>query len=77
MVERVRALKEEQNVLVWGSPTLVRTLMDEDLVDEYVLLVSPIVRGEGIRLFRDAGEQHDLRIAERDGARAAACSPCA
>ena len=64
VAERVRALRADQNVLVWGSPTLVRTLMDHDLVDEYVLLVSPIVRGEGIRLFRDAGEQHDLRIAE-------------
>ena len=64
VAERVRALRADQNVLVWGSPTLVRTLMDHDLVDEYVLLVSPIVRGEGIRLFRDAGGQHDLRIDE-------------
>ena len=63
-IERVRALREEQNLLVWGSPTLVRALMENGLVDEYVLLVSPIVRGKGIRLFRDAGEQHDLRITE-------------
>jgi dihydrofolate reductase len=62
--ERVRALRADQNLLVWGSPTLVQTLIDHDLVDEYVLLVSPIVRGKGIRLFRDAGEQHDLRITE-------------
>ena len=62
--DRVRALKEEQNVLVWGSPTLVQGLMEQGLVDEYVLLVSPIVRGKGIRLFRDAGDQHDLRITE-------------
>ena len=38
--------------------------MDHDLVDEFVLLVSPIVRARGIRLFRDAAEQHDLRITE-------------
>jgi dihydrofolate reductase len=61
-IERVRALREDQNLLVWGSPTLVQTLMDHDLVDEYVLLVSPIVRAKGIRLFRDAGEPHGLRI---------------
>ena len=64
VIERVRALREEQNLLVWGSPTLVQALMDHDLVDEFVLLVSPIVRAEGIRLFRDAGQQHSLRITE-------------
>jgi dihydrofolate reductase len=64
VIERVRALRADQNLLVWGSPTLVQTLMDHDLVDDYVLLVSPIVRAKGIRLFRDSGEQHDLRITE-------------
>ena len=64
VVEQVRALREENNLLVWGSPTLVQTLMDHDLVDEYVLLVSPIVRAKGIKLFRDAGDQHKLRITE-------------
>ena len=64
VMARIRSLKEEQNVLVWGSPTLVQDLMDEGLVDEYVLLYSPIVRGKGIRLFRDAGEQHKLKITE-------------
>jgi dihydrofolate reductase len=64
VIEQIRALREDQNLLVWGSPSLVQTLMDHDLVDEYVLLVSPIVRAKGIRLFRDAAEQRDLRIAE-------------
>ena len=64
VIEQIRALREDQNLLVWGSPTLVQTLMDHDLVDEYVLFVSPIVRAKGIRLFRDATEQRDLRIAE-------------
>ena len=63
-IERVRALKQDQSVLVWGSPTLVQALMDNDLVDEYVLLVSPIVRAEGIRLWRAASERRDLRIVE-------------
>jgi dihydrofolate reductase len=63
-MDEVRALKEESNLLVWGSPTLVQSLMDAGLVDEFLLLVSPIVRAKGVRLFRDAGEQHDLRITE-------------
>jgi dihydrofolate reductase len=64
VLERVRELKQNQNLLVWGSPSLVQSLIDDDLVDEYVLLVSPIVRGQGIRLFRDGGEQHALEIAD-------------
>src|SRR3954451_1855427 len=46
IADRVRALKEEQNLLVWGSPSLVQFLADKGLVDEYVLLYSPIVRGK-------------------------------
>jgi dihydrofolate reductase len=63
-IEQVRALRDEHDVLIWGSPTLVQSLMEHDLVDEYVLLVSPIVRGKGIRLFSDAAEQHTLGITE-------------
>jgi dihydrofolate reductase len=64
VVGRVGSLKATQNVLVWGSPTLVQTLMENGLVDDYVLLVSPIVLAKGLRLFRDAGDRHDLRIEE-------------
>ena len=70
----------EQNVLVWGSPTLVQTLMDEGLVDEYVLLVSPIVRGKGIRLCRRTAPSATCgspsrRLLERRHARACAMTP--
>jgi dihydrofolate reductase len=64
VVGRIGALREEHNMLVWGSPTLVQTLMEHELVDEYVLLTSPIVRGKGIRLFRESADQYDLRITE-------------
>jgi dihydrofolate reductase len=64
VVESVRKLKADQNLLVWASPTLVRTLIEEGLVDEYVLLVSPIVRGQGKKLLPEAGAQHDMQIAE-------------
>jgi dihydrofolate reductase len=62
VVERVVELKRDQNVLVWGSPTLVQTLIDNGLVDEYLLLVSPLVRADGVRLFAGASDQHKLRI---------------
>jgi dihydrofolate reductase len=62
-IERIRELKSDQNLLIWGSPTLVQSLLDKGLIDELVLLYSPIVRGEGIRLYRD-GQQHKLRVTE-------------
>jgi dihydrofolate reductase len=61
---RVRALRERENVLVWGSPALVKTLMEEHLVDEYVLLVSPIVRGRGKKLLPEDGTQYDLKVVD-------------
>ena len=62
--ERAAQLKQDQNLLVWGSSTLIGGLLDAGLLDELHLLVSPIVRGEGIRLFRDATRQHDLRVTD-------------
>ena len=62
-IERVRELREQQNLLIWGSPTLVQSLLDAGLIDELVLLYSPIVRGEGIRLYRE-GQKHKLRVTE-------------
>jgi dihydrofolate reductase len=62
-IEQVRKLRDEQNLLIWGSPTLVQSLLDAGLVDELVLLYSPLVRGKGIRLFRE-GQDHKLRVAD-------------
>lgn len=62
----VQALKEEdgKDLLVVGSPALVQTLIENDLVDEYRLMIDPIVLGGGKRLFRDAGEITKLRLVE-------------
>ena len=62
---RIRALRERENVIVWGSPTLVKTLMAENLVDEYALLVSPIVLGQGKKMLPEDGTQRTLRIIEQ------------
>jgi dihydrofolate reductase len=52
---QVRALKDKYrgDILVAGSGQLVRSLMAEDLVDEFHLMVFPIVLGSGRRLFDD------------------------
>jgi dihydrofolate reductase len=40
---------------VHGSGTLIRLLLENDLVDEITLLVVPVVLGQGMRLFPDSG----------------------
>jgi dihydrofolate reductase len=60
---RIRELKAEQNLLTWGSPSLVQGMLGEGLVDELVLLYSPIVLGVGKRLFGE-GARHDLEVTE-------------
>ena len=52
------------DVLVAGSGTLVQTLMRHDLVDEYRLMVFPVVLGSGRRLFEDGGEPRSLEVVE-------------
>jgi dihydrofolate reductase len=49
---------------VHGSGELVRTLHEHDLVDEYRLLVFPVVVGEGRRLFPDQGVATGLSLVE-------------
>jgi dihydrofolate reductase len=51
----VAALREQDggDILVAGSASLVRALASADLVDEYRLMVFPIVLGKGKRLFAD------------------------
>ncbi|SDU82235.1 dihydrofolate reductase family protein [Jiangella alkaliphila] len=49
---------------VHGSGDLVRRLLENDLVDELILLVCPVVVGEGTRLFPDAGPDLALDLVE-------------
>jgi len=65
VVEEVSGLKKQSggDILVAGSMTLIRTLMDHDLVDEYRLLTYPIVLGKGKRLFTD-GMAASLKLIE-------------
>jgi len=56
--------KLEGNILVAGSAQLVQTLMDRDLVDEYRLMIYPVLLGSGKRLFKDGVDKTALQIVE-------------
>ena len=66
VAEEVATLKQSTagNILVAGSAQLVHTLTEHDLVDEYRLMVFPLVLGRGKRLFGDPGEARALRLIE-------------
>jgi dihydrofolate reductase len=67
VAEEVQKLKEEEgsgNILVYGSRTLVNYLAQHDLVDEYWLMVFPIVVGKGKRLFADGTAVDALKLVE-------------
>ena len=61
VVAAVRERKRAGDIMVTGSASVVRTLMTHDLVDEYRLIVFPIVLGAGTRLFPD-GTPIDLNL---------------
>ena len=51
-------------ILLMGSSALAQSLMAYGLVDEYQLLVHPVVLGGGKKLFRDGGPTISLRLAD-------------
>jgi dihydrofolate reductase len=60
----VRRLREQGggDLQLMGSPTLARTLIAHDVVDEYRLMLEPVVLGGGKRLFPDDGGLHPLEL---------------
>ena len=66
VVEEVSNLKKQpgKDILVFGSGQLVDTLMEHDLVDEYRLMVFPVVVGGGKRLFENASDEKALKLIE-------------
>jgi dihydrofolate reductase len=64
--EEVFRLKQQtgQDILICGSGELVHTLRQHDLVDEYRLMIHPVVLGGGKRLFRDGSGLTALRLVD-------------
>ena len=66
VAEEVSRLKQQpgQDILIYGSGDLVNALMGQDLIDEYRLMVHPVVVGTGKRLFREGSDTKALSLVE-------------
>ncbi len=66
VIDRITKLKDETKgvILVAGSGTLVRTLLEANLVDQLRLMLFPTILGTGRRLFPDGIDRLKLKLAE-------------
>ena len=66
LVKKITALKQQlgKTIGVAGSPTLVRSLLQANLLDELILMVHPVIVGSGKRLFSDKGDLKRMKLVE-------------
>ena len=62
--DEIRKLKKEDGneIILFGSPTLTRSLMNENLIDEYWLFINPILLGQGNNLFKNLSHEIKLKL---------------
>jgi dihydrofolate reductase len=66
IAEEVFRLKQQpgKDVLIFGSGDLVNTLIQHGLIDEYQIMVFPIIVGSGKHLFKDGSETSAMRLVD-------------
>ena len=64
VAKEITKLKDQpgKEIQIEGSATLVQSLMEDDLIDEYRFLVHPIIIGSGKRFFKDGMQSAGLKL---------------
>ena len=63
-VPQIRSVKEKtgKQIVMFGSPAAVRSMIKEDLVDEFWLFVNPVLLGKGLPMFPALEERKPLEL---------------
>jgi dihydrofolate reductase len=56
--------QSDQNLLIYGSSVLLNALSQHDLIDQYRLMIYPVILGQGKRLFRETSDKKPLRLVD-------------
>ena len=66
LAKEINKLKQQsgKNISVGGSPTLVRSLLQENLLDEFKLMIHPVVVGKGKHLFTEEVNLQRLKLVD-------------
>jgi dihydrofolate reductase len=72
VISKLKEIKniKGKNIIVFGSPSVVHLLTENDLVDEYWLFINPVILGKGIQMFPNLENPTKLKL---NSARSFAC----
>jgi dihydrofolate reductase len=63
-VERLKQIKQEstKDMVIFGSPSIVGLLTENNLIDEYYIFIAPIILGGGVPVFTNVASQKDFKV---------------
>jgi dihydrofolate reductase len=64
LAQEIKKLKQEpgEDIVIFGSPSTYQSLMQDNLIDEYILAVNPILLGTGIPVFKGIKTRAKLKL---------------
>jgi dihydrofolate reductase len=60
-IRRIKSM-DDPDLIVWGSSTLTSVLLEQGLIDEMVLIVYPVLLGQGKRFFSESADPRELAL---------------
>lgn len=52
--------REGKNIVIYGSGSIISVFANLKLIDEYLIMINPIILGSGIPLFQEVSKRHKL-----------------